>query len=329
MNRENNFDLMRIILAFMVVLLHVSASFWGEKMDLSIDTISIVSLNLLVRSTVPLFFMISGYFLIGKNISIKKQIQMTLKMFFIYVFFTFFYAFTDIRENFSLKEFVSLLIAGKYHLWFLKNLTWAYLFLPLLSSIVFYKEGKFLPYMLLIFFIFGILKYNIHGILNLYGNSTLTNLFEKFSLYSLTDTTYYLLLGYYLGNLKVKCKKWILIFVFFVLVILNIALGIYSVKLYGEVKTLLYDNFFILIFLESIVLFLFFKNLEIRYNFRKFSELTFGIYLFHPLVLGFLNLNFLMLPIFIKILVLTILTFVITSILVYVIRFIQPVRKLI
>ena len=65
-NRESNFDLLRILAAFAIVMLHVSANF------LKINEIGaptncnypIMILNHIVRFAVPCFFMLSGAFLL-------------------------------------------------------------------------------------------------------------------------------------------------------------------------------------------------------------------------------------------------------------------------
>ena len=66
-NRESNFDLLRILSAFAVVMLHVSGGFLQiDEMKVSTNChFPIMLINHLVRFAVPCFFMLSGAFVLA------------------------------------------------------------------------------------------------------------------------------------------------------------------------------------------------------------------------------------------------------------------------
>ena len=327
MNRENNFDLLRICMAFYVVLLHTSASYWNTYLNFSKNFIIMSGLNFLTRCSVPVFFMISGYFMLKKDMSVNKILKSAARIYILYFVFTFLFAIKELNGEYTLDKFIECTINGYYHLWFLKNLAWAYLFIPIYKSVIEYKDGVYVKYVILLFLFFGILKYNIQNILPIFENSNLSQLFDKFTLYGYSDTTLYLFLGYYLGNLKINTSSFKLFFIYLIVSVFGIALESISLIYLGEVKGIIFDNFGILIFLQSILIFLAFKNLNINKNLNTISNLALGIYLFHPIFLEKLTsiLNFSNL--FIQITFLASTTFILTGLFVYVIRFIPFLKK--
>ena len=327
MNRENNFDLLRIFMAFYVVLLHTSASYWDTYTAFSKNFVIMSGLNFITRCSVPVFFMISGYFMLRKDFSVYEILKSAARIYMLYLIFTFIFAIKELNGEYTLKKFIECIINGYYHLWFLKNLTWAYLFIPIYKSVIEYKNGIYVKYVIVLFLVFGIIKYNIQNILPIFENDTLAKLFDKFSLYGYSDTTLYLFLGYYLGNLKVNASSFKLFFVYLLVSIIGIALESLSLIYLGEVKGVIFDNFGILIFLQSIFIFLAFKNLKVNYNLSSIGNLTLGIYLFHPIVLEELTHIFSFSNLFIQITFLSLSTFILTGIFVYVIRFVPLIKK--
>lgn len=327
MNRENNFDLLRIFMAFYVVLLHTSASYWYTYTAFSKNFIIMSGLNFITRCSVPVFFMISGYFMLRKDLSVYEILKSAARIYMLYLIFTFIFAIKELNGEYTLKNFIECAINGYYHLWFLKNLTWAYLFIPIYKAVIEYKNGIYVKYVIVLFLVFGIIKYNIQNILPIFENDTLTQLFNKFTLYAYSDTTLYLFLGFYLGNLKVNASSFKLFFVYLLVSIIGIVLESLSLIYLGEVKGVIFDNFGILIFLQSIFIFLAFKNLKVNYNLNSISNLTLGIYLFHPIVLEELTHIFSFSNLFIQITFLSLSTFILTAIFVYVIKFIPIIKK--
>ena len=168
MNRENNFDLLRIFMAFYVVLLHTSANYWNTYTNFSKNFVIMSGLNFLTRCSVPVFFMISGYFMFKRELSISKILKSAARIYILYIVFTILFAIKNLNGDYTINNFIDCTINGYYHLWFLKNLAWAYLFIPIYKSVIEYKDGYYIKYVILLFLVFGILKYNIQNILPLF-----------------------------------------------------------------------------------------------------------------------------------------------------------------
>lgn len=75
MTRENNYDLLRLLACIGVIFIHASAPFKdaltsGEAIYIgtsTFDTIVILIYNTLPRYAVPIFFMLSGAFLLSNQ----------------------------------------------------------------------------------------------------------------------------------------------------------------------------------------------------------------------------------------------------------------------
>ena len=65
MNREIRYDLLRIASCFAVVLLHVSFGYWGVVDINGNDFLVMTVYNSFTRFGVPVFFMLSGLFLLN------------------------------------------------------------------------------------------------------------------------------------------------------------------------------------------------------------------------------------------------------------------------
>lgn len=151
--RESNYDLLRIISAFAVVMLHVSGGFLvcDEAAVPTNCSFPIMMLNHVVRFAVPCFFMLSGAFLLAdkKNADYKffykksiRNIGITGALFFLlYTMYrmaklvlSVFVLHTDSTDTFLDALFLIFkdLLEGRPwgHLWYLSVLTGLYLAVP-------------------------------------------------------------------------------------------------------------------------------------------------------------------------------------------------------
>lgn len=70
--RQLHYDLLRIFASFMVVMLHVSAFYWDKIQPQTEQWMALNLFDSAVRSCVPLFFMLSGAFLLAKELPLNK-----------------------------------------------------------------------------------------------------------------------------------------------------------------------------------------------------------------------------------------------------------------
>lgn len=285
-NRDVRYDMLRIAAALLVILLHVSA-FYGENVS---NTYKIGSLffNSLSRPCVPLFFMLTGAFLLRRNIEISTLYrEKVLKIFFVFVIWSFVY----ICFNGQLfhKNVFSMLLKGEFHLWFLLRLCGVYMMLPVLSAIVHYEDGKLVPYYLGCFFVFGLIVPE----LNQY-----TAYFMKINIdiigVDIVGFTGYVVLGYYLLNVwQRKINVSLLLLAFVVAVLFPFIVNSTSLYLLGKVKYCSFGYLMMSTAVKAVVLFLLFKKIPqnisqysmLRKWVSKLSQLTFGVYLLHPLIM--------------------------------------------
>ena len=74
LHRNISYDLLRIQAAILVVLLHVSAIGWNVISPHKSQWMIINLYNSMTRGAVPIFFMLSGAFLLKKDIDSKRQV---------------------------------------------------------------------------------------------------------------------------------------------------------------------------------------------------------------------------------------------------------------
>lgn len=129
MKREYNMDYLRILCSFLIVLLHFSSSYWSCVPVASYSFAVMSVYNSTSRVAVPIFIMLSGYFLLDKQYKFewKSYIKRPIKLLLSLYVWAAFYAFqgliveliktgnvTEERVEYSIQQFVF----GHYHMWF-------------------------------------------------------------------------------------------------------------------------------------------------------------------------------------------------------------------
>ena len=299
--RKYNIDFLRILACFMVVFLHVSASGWYTAPVSSFEWKTFNFYDTAVRSAVPLFLMISGMLFLSKDtLSVKKLLlKNTTKLVLIYFLWSVFYAIDtlsiqNIIHNFNLKLFISTVLTSKYHLWYLPALISIYFILPILRTVKDIKNGKYLNYILLFFFLFDILLNSISLLSFSQGISTLLNKFD----FALGSYCGYFILGYVISKnsslIKIRSRYLLVLLVFVVSIT---AIGNYLISANkGTASAILYDSFFISTFIEACIIFIIFQRISTKKishklgnRLVKVSRYTLFVYLFHPFVLEHLD----------------------------------------
>lgn len=77
MSRMVKYDVLRIVASFSIVLLHVSASYWSVVDIYGREFMVMTVYNSLTRFAVPVFFMLSGLFLVTperENVVVGKMV---------------------------------------------------------------------------------------------------------------------------------------------------------------------------------------------------------------------------------------------------------------
>lgn len=307
-NRTLYFDILRILATFAVILLHSCSEFWEENnfnTDWNVRNIY----DSAVRWCVPIFVMISGALFLNpeKHISIKKlytknTVRIIVAFFLwstIYSAYNFF-----INNDHNLIGFALNIFYGPFHFWFLYMIIGVYITIPILRQIAQNKTAT--KYFLIMAFVFtfilplslSITSKLLPTIISNGGSivSLLYHYFESLDLALFAGYSGYFLLGYYLN--ANKCKYTNLIYTIGILSFIAIVGGtVLSFYIFGEFKDFLYKYLTPFVLFEAIAVFLFVKNLTPRIKFStkainmitKISNMCFGIYLVHILVLWLLS----------------------------------------
>lgn len=278
-DRQNNFDLLRILSTFAVILIHANATIANE------NNISLVGynfqnfINVVTRFSVPCFVMMSGAFLLNNknNAEYKKfykksfyKIGIPLIIFTILEFII-----SIIRVFINNGKFtapVYKLITGNIsNYWFMFMLIGLYFLVPIIIRVKDTVSKK---------------SYCIGSFVWLFVAciSQFTSTYKV----SYSFGVIFAFVGYFLiGNVIYEnCKNIKPLLVIFCLIIsLLLFIFTFFFRIYTGFSLYTIDayvNWFSpTIVIASLLLFISFANIKIKYNLSKVSSLTFIIYLFH------------------------------------------------
>lgn len=134
--RKSNFELLRIVAMFCIVLGHSMTHGTLLNMSSDLSLIQFITFRFLAYSGkigVYLFILISGYFMIYSTINVKKVIKLWLSVFFWSVFLTIFVG--NIVSHPSCKEFALSffpIISNRY--WFVSTYVFLYFLIPIINK---------------------------------------------------------------------------------------------------------------------------------------------------------------------------------------------------
>ncbi len=294
-HRILSFDVLRIIAAFAVVMLHVSAGRFENCFPSYEWEITNIYASI-VRWGVPIFVMISGALFLNhdKKISIKKLYTKNLfRIIYIFIFWSLCYALCDsiINNSFNLLDIIRLTLKGPIHLWFLKMLIGLYIAVPILRAVTQEKrlEEYFILIAILTAFIIPMLITAI-GLFDEKVGESVQKYYDVFRIRIASDYVGFFVLGHYLYNYQLSNVLKRFIFLMALLsAILVILLTHWHSHYIGEPSEVFYHtshNLFILF--ESMAIFLIINQMNVPLNYSsiivRLSNLTLGVYLIHMLL---------------------------------------------
>ena len=277
--RLGNYDLLRIIAAVAVVLIHVNAHYFETISDSAYSFAEIA--NVLTRFSVPCFVMLSGAFSLhnSKNENFKyfyvKTFYKTVLPFLIVLVFLLMISLVKaILTKADISEPFKMIAIGDYfNLWYMFMLCGLYFFTPIVVMV-----KKRIPNKAFCIVSFIWLAFSVY--------------FQTYTSYMISYSfgMVFAYMGYYLvGNVIYenyrKMKRW------YLYLIVSIVCFGFAVFLRHTFRIHLYSyNQFIVFFSPlvtngSVFLFLAFSNIRINVSFGILPKLTFYIYLFHSPVI--------------------------------------------
>ncbi|QOG88861.1 acyltransferase [Flavobacterium columnare] len=276
--RNNNLDVLKIIMAFLVIALHI---FPVSKVTGIEGLISYEIASGITRIAVPTFFLISGYFLRNKLNDKPYLWKYTKRILLLYVVWQFIYLPDLIRFYnlgwFSKSDMILKLIYGYWHLWYLLATTIAVGLLYLLRNLSTAIKTKLILFLLILGYSFQI------GIQS--------NRLDLMFLYEIIGTTrnylFFALPMMMIGTMYDKWKdeipqfKWLFIPLWIILLI--------EVGMYYKYKVKAMD-FLLTLPLLSMLTFYWINESHQSFIQKTIpATLSLGIYLCHPYAIRMIN----------------------------------------
>ncbi len=281
MERNNTLDLLKIILACMVIGQHTAFG-----IDISKD-FAFLTRNGLFRIAVPLFFILNGYFFTRViDTSIKPWITRTMTLYGIWMILCLPLWFnTTLLSSANIHTLFENIIFGYYHLWYVIALTGAGILLKLLRK----YSDKTIGIIALILFFSGIaLEYvNLLNPLHSQKMSKILNtpwLYRNALLFAFPFlTTGYLIQKQSLDKRFTSIPTWFLILGGLVLPVIESALRLHFFPKAGS------TNIFAVLIVAAPMVFIGIKRLKITGFNKNLAAFSSALYFVHPLIIKLLK----------------------------------------
>ncbi len=293
--RMVHYDLLRIVAAFSVVMLHSAGQKWYILPVTSREWQIANAWDALFRFGVPIFVMISGAIFLNRDIGMKRLYSHNIfRLLVIYGIWSAAYGLYDCRmRNLGAaewKEAVKEMLSGRYHLWFLPMIIAVYMLVPILRSWVKNAEKRNLQYFLLLFFFLKIGIFTISSLSTSYIVRYAADTVNIMEIGMACSYIGYFVWGYYIARYGIP-EKWHKSIYAGVIpaALLNVLLDRYLSLKAGVPAGEIYDSYGVFTFVIVTALFLFFTNVMGKVNYsrpsvriiRWLSDGTFGVYVMH------------------------------------------------
>lgn len=275
-DRQSNMDALRVIAAVAVVFIHAASGALA---------VPFAAFNAVTRFGVPVFFMISGYFMPGKDYTAKDILKKTAKLFLIMLLWSCVYSAVDIISGVSswggVHALIKTVLEGPVHFWYFYAAMILYLFTPLLAPFCKNAEKGIYEYILALFFIFGCIVY----MLSASGISpTLDILLGKAKFSAQTGFLLCFCLGYYFRRFGVRGK---ILTVVYILGALGAVSTFFAAQ--GTIRELAISFFSPAVMLTAVAVFAAFTQSGREFKLSHLAGYTRGVFIIHVLVLRYVN----------------------------------------
>ncbi|MGC3978336.1 MAG: acyltransferase family protein [Paludibacteraceae bacterium] len=295
-------DTLRTLAILGVVLIHISSPITNTTFQNNVPYWWIGNILIsITRYAVPVFLLLSGATMLGREYNIKKFYRKRVVrvvvpfLFWLIVYFFFRYFTLPTQQpppkggseilNWALDLFFNDGVSK--HFWYIYMILFIYILMPFLSKIARMLQGKYMVVFLVLWVIVAVwsTKYpaNMHKF-------TDTNRLIKYFIYA-----GYLFVGFYLyKHIQVNTKMRLLSFVLFVITVAVCALTVYFSSI-GEKRPnqSIYNYLSLNTILQAVTLFIAIKDTSLKNKItarinQEISNYSLGIYLAHIMVLGIL-----------------------------------------
>lgn len=298
-NRIISFDVLRILAAFAVVMLHVTS----DRLTTSFPSNEWEIRNVydsFVRWCVPVFVMISGALFLnhGRSVNVgrlyKKNI---LHLVFIFFAWSFIYALylAIVKCDHNIYNIIRNILEGPVHFWFLKMLIGLYVTIPILRMITQNKQAE--EYFLIVAIVTVFILPMFFASIGLIDESYKKFARFHFSTYGIkiaSGFVGYFVLGHYLFTYRLSSSVKKFLYILGLLSVLSvIILTHWYCHHINQSSEVFYKNLNVFTLLESIAVYLAIIELKISKKYyplvSRLSSLSLGVYLSHFLVIMLFN----------------------------------------
>lgn len=297
--RVISYDILRIIAAFSIVLLHISSLQWVEQFPSVEWEIKMIYLSL-VRWSVPVFVMISGalFLDVTKPCNIRRLFSKNiLRIICAFLFWSFLSQLIDSGLGISPISLFINTVNGPSYLWFLKMILGLYVMIPILKMIVSDRRTEVYYLVLSVIVVFVIpLVFDLTRLYSEAFTRFLSGNYEITEIGEILDFSSFFVLGHYMATSsfirRIRCLVYIL-------AVGCVVFSLFGVHFYShahqQVNAYLFDYTNLLTLMESAAVFLFAKNIfNVMSSSAKgyvimVSNCCFGVYLVHPFVMKMLD----------------------------------------
>ncbi len=290
--RNLNVDALRILSCIFVIGIHATYNFNPNGL-MDFNNYAGLFLHSIFRAGLPVFFIISGYYLLNSKItSIKsfyfKRLVNIIIPFLMYslLHFVIMNRESTLSLNIYSDYFIKLVNGSlSVHFWFVYVIIGMYLFTPVFSSIINEVSDKTLN----LSFISLLMAYFI----NMYSSNLTDINIKQFELPYLNHWYLYFFIGGYIGRKKFTMKK-ITAISFIVIGYILTVMSVYKTKNYHYLMP--FDSGINMIILSTSI-FLFFARTDFSFSrggvlITEISKHTYGVYLIHMAILNVIYVYF-------------------------------------
>ena len=288
-----SFDVLRIIAAFGVLVIHL-ASHGLYEYSPSVEWTVSNFYHSLFRWVVPIFVMISGalFLPMTKHIDIKKMyVKNILHIALVYIVWSIIYVMYEGVEGGNLFDILKKISIGHSHLWFLKMLIGLYIAVPIMRAIVLDKKIEI--YFICVAIVTASLYpmcLQVMGYLNDSAKLLLAINYEGLDFHMALGYVGYFVLGHYIFTYSLRRNIIRAIYVLGALSVFAVfVLSQWASAYIGGTYTGFYEylNLFTMFEASAIFIIINKKKFAHRYHglLKKVSDATLGIYIVHVLVM--------------------------------------------
>ncbi len=291
-NRWGYIDFIRVFAIVLVILLHCICDYYNNPANSATKSwYAFGFLNELCRTGVPLFFMISGYLLLRKEITdikgfYKRRILKVCIPFLFYdIFYYIFLSYIHHTDASVVGFFKELFNTGSaYHLWFIYSILFLYLLMPFIQMIL----QKIDLRLTVLFLVLVVFHTTIKPFINTVADGTLYIFLAEDGFIGYLG---YAVLGYLLGTYRLPVKAEKAIYAIGLVFLIGIPiLSMYRIHSGGDF--LFHGGYSLNHYVEAAAIYLFCKK-HIRGECRfigRLSSVTFGAYFSHVFFIEVLKL---------------------------------------